>query len=160
MPITLFYTLVDAKGASSRVEIPVPDATALANVTTLVPLVAELIQPLVSGGMTNAGFTVDVDVSAGFGPVAGLAADVQEKAEFVFRTTGNFVKRLNIPTILESIFQPGSANVDTSDADVAAFVDFMTDGITAGALIQPCDSRGADIRTLEAARENWGKRRL
>lgn len=160
MPITLFYNIIDAKGLISRVEIDIPSATTLTNVVTLIPLVAELIQPLVSGGLQSAGFTVEVDVSAGFGVVAQLVSDVQEKAEFVFNTVGGFIKRLNLPTVLESIFVPGSAQVDTSDADVAAFVDFMTDGITAGALIQPVDSRNADILTLRAARENWGKRRL
>lgn len=160
MPISLFYNLIDAKGKVSRVEIEIPTATALSNVVTLIPLVAELIQPLVAGGLQSAGFTVEVDVSAGFGPVAGLAADVQEKAEFVFNVAGGFIKRLNIPTILESIFHPGTADVDLGDADVAAFVDFMTDGITAGALIAPVDTRNADVTTLKVARENWGKRRL
>jgi|SRR5215207_391721 len=160
MPITIFYNLIDAKNQVSRVEIDVPTATATANVITLIPLVAELIQPLVAGGLQSAGFTVEVDVSAGFGPIASLAADVQEKAEFVFNVAGGFIKRLNIPTILESVFNPGTAEVDIADPDVAAFVDFMTDGITSGALIAPVDSRNADITTLKVARENWGKRRL
>lgn len=161
MPIVLFFTLQDGDGDKSTIEIPIPDATPLAAATALVPAAAALINPLVNGGLVSAGFTVTVDVPA-FGPVAALISDVQEKAEFVFRTAGNFVKRLNLPTFVETFFTGGGSGkeVDTTDPDVAAFVDFITDGVTVAAtLVQPTDYRGDDIATLEAARQNWGKRR-
>lgn len=160
MPITLFYTITDGDDQST-IEIPVPDGTPLAAVTALVPAAAALINPLINGGLLKAGFTVTVDVPT-FGPVAALIADVQEKAEFVFRTAGGFVKRLNLPTFIETLFTGGGSGkeVDTTDPDVAAFIDFMTDGITvAASLVQPTDVRGDDIETLSAARQNWGKRR-
>lgn len=161
MPIVLFFTMTDGDD-TSRVEIPIPDATPLAAAAALVPAAAALINPLVNGGLLSAGFTVYVDVPT-FGPVAALIADVQEKAEFVFRTAGGFIKRLNLPTFIETFFVGGGSGkeVDTTDPDVQAFIDFMTDGIAAGGSTNPpVDYRGDDIETLVEARQNWGRRRV
>lgn len=161
MPITLFYVVTDGND-TSRIEIDIPTATTLANTLSAVGAFAALINPLVQGGLLSAGFTVETDVSGTWGVVHQLLADVQEKAEFVFRTAGGFIKRLNLPTVNEAIFAGGgnSPQVDTSDEDVAAFITAMTDGVTVNAtVVAPVDSRGDDIASLSDARENWGKRR-
>lgn len=157
--ISIFFTIVDAKGDTSTVTIPFPTASPLAAITAAVPAVAALINPLVTGGLRTAGFSVEIDVPT-WGPGAIIPSDVQEKAEFVFRGVNGFPKRLNLPTFDEAFFTALSKDVDLSDPDVTAFVDFMTDGITAGgSLVQPTDIRGDDLVTLEKATENWGKRR-
>lgn len=159
MAVSLFFTIQDAKGDKSTVEIPFPSATAVGVLAAAVPAVAALINPLVNGGLVAAGFKVEVAVPA-WGPTALLVSDIQEKAEFQFRGVNGFLKRLNLPTFDEAFFVPSSKNVDTADADVAAFTNFMTDGITVSAtLIQPTDIRGDDLVTLEKARENWGRAR-
>jgi len=160
MAIFAYFNIIDSKGDVSRVEIPFPSGTVLGAVVDAMDDIADLIQAMVAGGLQSAGISFEVDVSATWGAVAGLAADVQEKAEFVFNTAGGYLKRLNIPTVLESIFNPGSAEVDLGNSSVEAFIDFMEDGIVSGAeTITPSDYRGADVLTLRSAKENWGKRR-
>lgn len=159
MAVFFYFTIVDAKGDPSTVEIPFPDATPVAVFATAIPAVAALINPLVNGGLRNAGVKIEIDVPA-WGATALLVSDIQEKAEFAFRGVNGFLKRLNLPTFDEAFFVPQSKDVDLADPDVAAFVDFMTDGITVSAtLIQPTDIRGDDLVVLERARENWGRRR-
>jgi hypothetical protein len=159
MAVSLFFTITDAKGDPSTVDFPFPDATPVAVLAAAVPAVAALLQPLITGGLKTAGFKVEVDVPL-FGPVATLASDVQEKAEFAVRTVNGFLKRLNLPTFDEAFFVPNTKEVDRTDPDIQAFVDFLEDGITVSAtLIQPTDDRGEDLVTVERARENWGRRR-
>lgn len=163
MAMYIFYSIKDAKGDTSSVEIPFPDGTDVQDLVDLVGPVAILINALVTGGLVDAGIRVSMDLSAtgplgfgGWGPVASLAADVQEKAEFTFRTVLGNLKRINLPTIDEAIFNPGSKMVDLSDAAVQAWVTFLEDGIGG---VQPSDQRGEDLFALESASENWGKRR-
>lgn len=163
MPAYIYFTIRDDKGDKSTIEIPFPDATAVTDLPLLVDAVGQLLDPLISGGLAGAGFRVEATVT-GFPSAAGALSDIQEKAEFAFRTVTNFVKRLNIPSFIETFFLPGTREVDTTDADIAAFVTALEDGVdVSGAggsgIVQPCDIRGDDLDTLEYAIENWGKRR-
>lgn len=165
MTVDFFLVIQDAKGMTSRVEIPFPNNVSLSALQTNIPSIAGLVQDLVTGGLVGAGFTVNIDLSAasgdfsGWGPVASLASDVQEKAEFVARTVNGFLKRINLPTIDEGIFIPQSPEVDMTDPAVAAFVTFLEDGIGGAGGVFPVDSRGEDLVTVVEASENWGKRR-
>lgn len=163
MPAYVFFSIRDGKGDISTIEIPFPDATVVTDLPLLVAALGDLIDPLLSGGLAGAGFRVDVDVP-GFSAVAGTLADVQEKAEFAWRVGTKWLKRLNLPTFIETFFLPGTKEVDTTDADIAAFVTAMETGIdVAGGggsgVVQPCDTRGEDLEDLVYAIENWGKRR-
>ena len=160
---TLFYVVQDGNGDTSRIEIDLPTGTAIANVLSAVGAFGALLNPLLTGGLLSAGFTVEVDISGTWGPIAQLLSDVQEKAEFVVRTANGFLKRLNLPTIDESLFASGgsSTELDLADDDVAAFVAALEDGVTVNAtVVAPVDSRGDDLVTVIKGRENWGKRRL
>lgn len=166
--ITLYWIIQDAKGDKSRLEIQVPSGTSYDNARDFLITISETLRQLSTGGLNSAGVSFEFDLSAangalgfaGWGPVATLISDVQEKAEFIFQTAGGFLKRLNIPAFDESLFVPNSSVVDTSDALVAEFVTAMEDGITVNAtLIEPVDLRGEDLEVLTAAAENWGKRR-
>lgn len=160
MAVSIYFTIVDADGDPSTVEFFFNDATAFAVLNAGVGAIAALVNPLVNGGLRTAGIRFEVDVSGTWGPVAALVSDVQEKAEFVMRTAGGFLSRLNLPTFDEAFFVPGTDQVDVSDTDVAAFLDFLEDGITAGGgTLAPTDYREDDIADVERAVENWGKRR-
>lgn len=162
MPYFLYYTIQDSDGDTSVVEIPIPTTTAVANLIGAVTAMAGLINPLTNGGLVAAGVRLEVDLSGTWGPVAALIADVQEKGEFAFRGENGFLKRLNIPAFLETLFTGAGSTkqIDLGDTDVAAFVTAMEDGfVVGGATIQPVDVRGDDLETLEYAVENWGKRR-
>jgi hypothetical protein len=160
---TLFFVLQDADNDPSRVEIEIPSSTSATNALALVPVVGELIHDIVNGGLVKAGITIEVDTGvafAGWGPVATLIADIQEKAEFSFRTVQGNLKKINLPTFLEDLFIPQTKEVDTSDPAIAAFVTAMEDGLTVNStLVQFTDQRGEDLLYLEGAVENWGKAR-
>lgn len=160
MAFFVFFTIQDSDGDTSTIEIPINDATPLAALSAFTGAVATLLNPLLMGGLRKAGVRLEFDVSGVFGPVALLASDVQEKATFAMRTVGNFPTRLSLPTFDEAFFVPGQDEVDLTDPDIQAWIDFLEDGITAGgSLVQPTDYREADIVTVVSAYEDWGKRR-
>jgi hypothetical protein len=157
-PIQTYFGIGDAKGNISTVTIPIPDSTAIADVAGFVTAMAALLEPLCTGTLREAGFTIPVS----FTPwaVAQSISDVQEKARFGFRTVNKFLKSLSIPTFLESLFNPGAKTVNTGDTDVAALVTAMESGITVNThTVAPCDLRGEDITDLETAVEEWGRSR-
>jgi hypothetical protein len=159
--ISFFFNVQDGKTPpqTSTIEIPFPNTTPVSVFVAGVDAIGQLIHPLVTGGLKSAGVKITIDVPT-WGPTAINTADVQEKMEFGVRASNGFLKRLNIPTIDESMFIPGSTEGDTSEAALLAFNDFLEDGITVGGtLIQPSDSHGSDLLQVEYRTENWGKRR-
>jgi hypothetical protein len=164
MAVFMFFTVTDGKQpkpGTSTIRIPFPDATPIGTLITGVTAVGALINPLVTGGLKSAGVAVEVDISGTWGPVAALLSDVQEKMEWGIRAANGFLKRINLPTIDEDMFVPGSAIGDITDAAMGAFKDFLEDGIdVGGTVIQPSDVHGSDLENVEYYRENWGKRRL
>ncbi len=160
MAAGVYFTIADSDGDTSTFTIWFPSATPAAVLIAAVPVIAQMINPLLNGGLKSAGVTFEVNVAGVFGPVAALIADVQEKGEFVMRTVGGFISRLNLPTFDENFFVPGTGIMDESETEVAVFLDFLEDGITvSGTLIQPTDYREDDIQFVEKAVENWGRRR-
>lgn len=157
-PIQTWYGISDAKGAISTVTIPIPSGTAVGDLVGFVQGMAALLEPLCTGTLRAAGVTIPVP----FTPwdVALSTSDVQEKARFGFRTVNNFLKRLSIPTFLESLFSPGTKEVNQADTDVAALITAMESGITINAhVIAPVDEREEDLTDLETAVEEWGRSR-
>lgn len=160
--IFLFYTIQDGDGDKSTIEIPFPTSIATTNLSGLVAAVGALINPLINGGLVAAGARLEFDLSGTWGPTAALLSDVQEQAQFLFRTVGNYPKLLNLPTFIETLFTGGGADktVDLADTDVAAFVDMMESGITVSSVAySPSDYRGADIVSTESAVQHWGRNR-
>lgn len=163
MAINVYVQIRDAKGDTSSVTIPIPTETSLADAAIFAKEIAELIDPLVAGGIVGAGFSVGVDLS-GLVQIPAAISDVQEKAMFAFRTANNFLKRLHLPSFEEGKFTPNSVQVDQTDADVAAFITALTDGIDltgagGSGVVAPVDTRGEDLVSLEAAVEAWGRSR-
>jgi hypothetical protein len=157
--VAFFFNVVDGKNQTSTIEIPFPNTTPASVFIAGVDAVGQLIKPLVTGGLKSAGVKVTVDVPT-WGTAAALNSDVQEKMEFGIRAANGFLKRLNIPTIDESMFIAGSTEGDTSEAALLAFNDFLEDGITVSStLIQPTDVHGSDLEQVEYRTENWGRRR-
>lgn len=157
------FSIADEKGDISNVEIPVPSATALADLPLMAQALADLIEPLVTGGLVGC-FIRIVPAITGWATAATAGSDVQEKAEFALRTVGGFLKRLNLPTFIESFFNANSKEVDQSAVDVAAFITALEDGVDltgagGSGIVQPCDAREEDLDALLYAVENWGKRR-
>lgn len=168
MPYFIYFNVEDDGGDTSMIEIPFKSTTAITDLPKLVPAFAALLNPLIQGGLKNAGFRVEIGGSPGsWGPLPGALSDVQEKAEFVFKTAssvGNFIKRISLPAIIDSIIGTHTKQVDLTDTDVAAFVTAMEDGVdltSAGGsgVVQPCDVHEDDLTAIQGAVEAWGKRR-
>lgn len=163
---TIFYTLEDADGDKSRVEIPVTVADLLdADIDFVVGAAWDIINPLVNGHLVTAGFTIEVDISGFTNAAVATIADVQEKAEFAFRTVTGFIKRISLPTFIETFFTSAGAgkDVDTSATEVAAFNSMIIDGIPdAVVVVTPVpvvDLHGDDVDTFVKAHQTWGKNR-
>lgn len=159
MTVSVFLVIQDGKNDPTTREFEFPDATPVGVLAAAVPVIAGLVNPLVTGGLRAAGFKVQVDVPL-WGPTAILTSDIQEMAEFGVRTVNGFLKKFSLPTFDEAFFVAGTKEVDRSDPDMVAFIDFIEEGITVSStLIQPTDSRGEDLDELVTAREAWGKAR-
>lgn len=167
MPITIFYNIEDAsqpKHHVSRVEIPVDPLAALTTVQGAIETGWNLINPLTTGRLMSAGFTVEADIDAFTNAAAAVLSDVQEKATFAYRTVNGFLKKISIPCFDETLFEDAGAGdfVDMADTDVAAFNVAMTLGIPygVGQFLDVVDSRDEDIVDIDGpGYEDWGKRR-
>ena len=121
-------------------------------------LLVNEIDPLILGGIVNAGVTFAADI-AGHGAI-GPTSDVQEKGEFAFRTLNNFVFRVSLSGLDESFVLPASQALNTADDDVVDFVDALLLGLVvpSTATVIPVDSRGEDLTSLESALERFRRR--
>lgn len=159
VPYTVSLSISDAKGDISIVSIPLKSSTLLVDAVDAAEALIPIVQPLVNGALRAA----DISIPISFTPWAAAAStsDVQEKARFVFRTVGGWLKHLSLPSFIEGFFIPGTHEVDLTDTDVAAFVTAMTDGVTVPSTntVEPSDTRDEDLTELEAAVEAWGNAR-
>jgi hypothetical protein len=153
----------DAKGETSTTMVNVPTGLTLANLTIFAQEMVKLIDAQINGIITRVGLAVTIALPTGINISPNSASDVEEGGYFSFRTAGGYFTSLRIPTFLESLISAGSADIDTSDPDVAAFVAAMITGIdlttatpTAGSgTVTPTDSRGDDITALTDAKEQF-----
>lgn len=163
---TIFYTMEDADGDKSRIEIPVLVADLLdADIDFVVGAAWDIINPLVNGHLVTAGFTIEIDIAGFTNAAAAVISDVQEKAEFVFRDVAGFIKRISLPTFIETFFTSAGAgkDVDTSQASVTAFNTMVTTGIPdAVVVVTPVpvvSLHGDDVTTFVSGHQAWGKNR-
>lgn len=162
MAVFLFYTIQDADGDKSTIDIPFPDSFDLSNALDVVEAFAGVINPLINGGLVSAGVRAEFDIHLLWGPVAMLVADIQEQAQFLFRVTGGFPKLLNLPTFIETFFTSGGADktVDLTATEVVDFINAMEDGLVVNTVTYaPSDYRGTDIISTESAVQHWGRNR-
>lgn len=159
----LFYTVVDAKNNKSRMTFPctVPEYT---DIPLVAVALAELLDPMINGGIENAGWTMSVDLGT-VNAIAAATSDVQEGARFVFKTALGFLKSVRLPAVVETIFATGSPDVDLTDTDVMAFNSCIVDGLDTAVLGGSVGlasfgtTRYEDLTTLVTATEDWGKNR-
>lgn len=166
MGLVLFYTVEDADGDKSKIEIPVDDSVfALDTASFVIGAGWDIINPLVNGTLVTAGFTIEVDIAGFTNAAAAVISDVQEKAEFVYRATTGLIKRISLPTFIETFFTNAGAgkDVDTSQSAVAAFNTMMLDGIpdalVAPQYVTPVNVHGDDLDVFVAGHQAWGKNR-
>lgn len=156
MPVSLLFSIRDAKNRSSLVEVNLPTGTTVTAAQDMVDDLAPLIEALIRGAIDRAGICVTAALPAGLRTTPLDHSDVEEGARFIFNSVGGYTTSLRIPTIDETIILPNSPLVDLTNTDVSAFVTAMVSG-TGGAL--PTDYRGADIISLRSAREAFQRSR-
>lgn len=152
MALSIIYSIVDAKNETSTMEIAVPTGTTLAAATTFAQAMAGLINAVTTGAIRRIGVVLSVALPGGLRGGALTGSDVEEGAKFQFLTAlGNYTS-FRVPTFNEDLIQSNSRAVDLEDADVAALVTAMEDGIGG---TNPCDKRGEDVTALSFAREQF-----
>lgn len=169
MGLTFFYTVADADDDKSIISLPVDVDIAGGNdFAYMVKYAWDIINPLINGTLVTAGFTYEADISAYTNAAAAAIADVQEAAEFVYRAVGDagaFIKRITLPTFVETFFTGSGAGkeVDVTQSAVTAFNTMIIDGIKEADIdaspSQVTSDHGEDITTFIKGRQKWGKNR-
>jgi len=156
----LNYTIQDAKGASSRLTLNFNEDLTVAQVQDLSDQIIALLDPLVTGGIMNAGAVLQLTIPAGVN-IPAPASDVEEGARFIFNSVGGFKTAVRIPTFDETKISANSNAVNLVDTDVAAFVTAMVDGLTVTppGTATGQDYRGVDITSISSARESFQRSR-
>lgn len=163
----IFYTIEDADGDQSVISIPIELETTLTagQMAYAIGYGWDIINALINGHLVNAGITLVVDISGFTNAAAATISDVQEKAEFVYRAVGGFLKRISLPTFVETFFTSSGAGkeVDVTQSAVTAFNTMMTDGLPEAlvsiAPLLPATDHGEDITTFIEGHQAWGKNR-
>lgn len=157
MPVvSVLFTIRDAKGARSLVEIYLPGATTIDLAQDFVDAAAPLINALILGAIERVGLCVSGTLPAGLRTTPDVGSDVEEGARFIFNSDGGYTTSVRIPTFDEQFIVDGTTTVDSTAGAVASFVAGMTAGL---ATVQPTDYRGADIESIKSAREDFQRSR-
>lgn len=155
MPLSAVFTIRDAKGARSTVEINIDVAT-IANAQTFITAFAPLLDALILGVIERVGICILATLPGGLRAVPTLGSDVEEGARFMYNTVSGYKTGFRVPTFNEAFLVDGTQRVDLADADVIAFNNAIEDGL---ATFEPSDYRGDDIVALRSALESFQKTR-
>lgn len=164
MAIEIIAQIADATGDESTTSVRVLDTNTSEQVQGFSVAWVQALDALIAGVIRSVAAFLRVDVSGLVGNLVGASSDVEHIGKFEFRTTSNIRVKINVPALSEiSLGATTSDTLDPLQANVAAFLTAMEDGVNAGgALIQPCDIGGDDISQVVFAREafrNSGARR-
>lgn len=158
--IFVTYTIQDAKGKVSTPRYNLGSAANLGMARRIAEAAVPILVNVIKGAITDIGIGISVAIPGGTPTTPDPDSDVEEGARFSFVTDAGSSTNIRIPTFDEAKLVSGTAQVDTTDTDVQAFVDLMIDGHTyLLENIQPTDERGEDIVALTAAREAFQKSR-
>jgi len=151
----------DDKGKISNTSISVPTGFSIAQYSEFALGMAQVIATLSNARITRVSFVVGLDLSgATIKAVASGLSDIAQKALIGFGTVvAGFRTKVKLPALSEVKVNVGSDTLNQADADVAAFIAAMENGITVtGGTISPCDMRENDIDSTNYARELFRKK--
>lgn len=163
MAIDLVLYVEDDAGNVSTTALPFSASFSLPQLIEGGQAFAVLIDAVINGRFRGADLCVNVPIGGLTDNTTTGGSDVEEVAAFEFVTiNGNRVK-LNVPGMTDLDTLPGSNDLDTTEADVAAVIAMMEDGlaVTSGT-IEPQDIGDEDIVDTIFAREHFrssGRRR-
>lgn len=161
LAVTARFDFIDAKGKTTFTKVRIPTGFALSDYIEAIQGIAQLIANLSTIQMTRASVCFGLSLSgATIKALPSGLSDRNQKGYFQFASLPGFNARMKIPALSETKVVAGSDAIDTSDADVAAFVSAMETGVVVtGGTIQPCDARVNDISTLDYAREIFRRKK-
>lgn len=142
------FDIIDGAGKASFTKVRIPTGFSIAQMIEFAQGMAALISPLLGGQIVKAGICVGLDLSgASLIGSPSFTSDVHHKGAFGFATEeAGLYTRLNLPTLNSGVVATGSDNINEGNADVAAFLAAMENGIVVtGGTISPCDNRENDI---------------
>ena len=163
-PANLVITLRDGKGLESQIILNITSVNGTTDIAAQIGT-AELMQSLVdsitTGQIVRCGLIFDLDLVGGLKSAPNANSDIEEGAQFIWRSSTGHNTASRIPTFDEDKIVTATRSVDLSDGDVSDFNDAIIDGVEiASVLTEFLDSRGDDIEALLSARETFGRPRL
>jgi len=158
--VSVNFVILDNKGKSSMTKVHVPSGFTFAQYIAFGQAMGQLVANLSEGALTEISVSVPLNISGATIKTVALAiADVAEKAMFqaVSTVSGLFAKWF-YPTYDESHTLDGSDQINTADADVAALITVLEDGINvSGTFVTPRTLRGDPIDEVTVQREIFRK---
>ena len=154
------YTIRDAKGETSVMEVKVPDNLTVVNLGIFAQQMANLVDNVITGAITRIGVALSFPLPGTLKAAPLANSDVEEGARFGFRTTNGYPTGFRVPTFDEALIASGSKEVNTVDADVAALITAVVAGINlvpvgGTGTVGATDDRGEDIIALNFAKEQF-----
>lgn len=146
---TLGFTFRDASGSISTVQINVPYATLAAVAITAADAIRAAMLALSDATVIGQSLTYSYFDDAP--PAANAGSRVEEKGQFIWRTSNGRTTGFTIPAIKDSVLTPSGA-IDRTDALVIA-LDTVVTG--AGAIFASAD--GSDITSLYKAYQRFNR---
>lgn len=153
------FAFVDDDGASSTVGVHLPaDISNYAEAKALADDLAPLLAAISTAALT--GYNINLSVVDDTYPEPDAYSDVENKGVFLLQTAGGFRSSVAVPSIDETkLIATGARtgiDIDLTDVDIAAVVDWLVDGHLIGAITyEPSDYRGDDIvGVVDAYKQN------
>lgn len=148
-------TFIDQAGKTSTMEVHFTTGLTLAQITEgLGAGLGALIDAVTVAIITAINALIPVDISGLTGNAAGALSDVEQLGEFIGGTAAGRKVIVNVPAIMNTLSTPGSDDLDQADADVAAFISALEDGLAVtGGTVTVTDVGGDDVTAVLTARE-------
>ena len=158
--IKVHFTIIDSKNRTSKTSINVPTGFSIAQYLEFGQSMGQLIAVLCDGQITEISVSYPLSLSgATIRAAAAAAADIFKKVFFqASSAVAGLVSKFFIPTYDEANTVASSDQVNMADAQVAAIVAIIEDGVNvSGEIVQPIDIRGNDLELVTIGREVFRK---
>lgn len=164
MAIEIVYTIEDRSGTKGTSSVRIADDPTIAGLKGFAESWATMINNLTLGKVLSAVAHLLANITGLTSNTIAPSSDVEHLGKFQFITASGIRMNVNIPALAEAAVGADTADeLNQAQADVAAFLAAMEDGILVGAAtIQPCDIGEEDIVGTVFSREgarNSGARR-
>lgn len=164
MPIEIIYTIEDRRGRTATTSVKLASVESKVRTGLFAVAWADVIDNIIGGVIRSAFAVLNVPLTGILLNTSDVGSDVEEIAAATFRANAGTLVQVNIPAILETLVVNETGELNTVQADVAAFRAMMEDGIAVtGGTIIPCDigeSGGLEMQFIRERSRNSGTRKV